>query len=233
LRDDVVASPPAVHGVRVSAATCWRRLAEWHDAGVCRRLHRTCWLSCTRLACWTWRTRWWTPHTYVPATGGPHRPEPGRPGPAGQQAPPDHRRHPHPPDGDPDRRPPQRRHPIAATPGRNPTDPRPARPTAATTTAPTVSCWVSGHHPGHRPPRHRARLRPGPVALGRGTHLGLAACLPTASHPLRTRRRHPPSHDQPRVLDQLPPEAAHRALTGQPKNPTRVCTNHSGSSSQG
>jgi transposase len=57
--------------------------------------------------------------------------------------------------------------------------------------------------------------------------------FPTAPHPLRTPRRHPPRHDQPRLLDHLPPETAHRALTSQGKNPARVCTNHCGSSSQG
>ena len=60
--------------------------------------------------------------------------------------------------------------------------------------------------------RGTARLRPRPAALGRGTHLRLAPRLPTAP---------------------LPTEAAHRTLIGQPKNPARVCTSHSGSSSQG
>jgi transposase len=80
----------------VSGATCWRRLKEWHDAGVWQRLHETLLAELRSAGLLD------LAHTVVDSShlralkGGPHRSQPGRPGPAGQQAPLDHRRHRHP-----------------------------------------------------------------------------------------------------------------------------------------
>jgi hypothetical protein len=84
--------------------------------------------------------------------------------------------------------------------------------------------------------RGRPRRRPGKVYADRGYDHNApspGSCLPTAPYPLRTPRRHPPGHDQPGLFDHLPSEPAPLALSCQGKNPARVCTNHSGSSSQG
>ena len=61
--------------------------------------------------------------------------------------------------------------------------------------------------------------------------LGEAGCRRIFQEKVSGARRDRP--ELARLLDHLPPEAAHRALIGQRKNPARVCTNHSGSSSQG
>jgi hypothetical protein len=64
------------------------------------------------------------------------------------------------------------------------------------------------HHPTHRPPRHRPRLRPGPTPLGRRTRLHLAARLQTPPHPLRTPSRPPPRATPTRLRTDLLPAAA-------------------------
>ena len=51
----------------------------------------------------------------------------------------------------------------------------------------------------HRPPRHRTRLRAGPLALGRREHLRLAAQPPAPRHALGTRPHHPYRLPDPRL----------------------------------
>jgi transposase len=69
--------------------------------------------------------------------------------------------------------------------------------------------WAPGVKPIHRPALHRARLGSGPDALGRRTHLRLAALLPTAQTSLRTTRRATRSLPSARLRDHLPALPTH------------------------
>ena len=73
---------------------------------------------------------------------------------------------------------------------------------------------------GDRPPRNHARLRPGPLPLGRRAHLRLAASVPPPARPLRTPRRHPRSLPRHRLLPHLLPPT-HREQ--QMKRALRTC----------
>lgn len=90
--------------------TCWRRLAEWTEAGVWPRLHEVL-LAELRSANALDFSRAAVDGSHIRAfKGAQDRTKPCRPGQDGKQAPPDHRRHRHPARRHPDRRQPQRRH---------------------------------------------------------------------------------------------------------------------------
>jgi len=95
-----------------SGMTCWRRLAEWTEAGVWSRLHEVL-LAKLRNANALDFSRAAVDGSHIRALkGGQDRTKPCRPGQSGQQAPPDHRCHRHPARRHPDRRQSQRRHPA-------------------------------------------------------------------------------------------------------------------------
>jgi hypothetical protein len=87
-------------------------------------------------------------------------------------------------------------------------------PTAAMTTRSTRTQGPPiPDHPVPRPARHRARLRPGRVPLGRGRSDRAAALVPSPAHPLGDPRRHPPRVRHPRLRRHLLATTAHRTLS--------------------
>ena len=60
-------------------------------------------------------------------------------------------------------------------------------------------------HAGHRPARHRTRLRAGPVPLGRRADVCPVALVPATAHPLGDPRRHPRGIPSPGLRHHLPP----------------------------
>jgi transposase len=62
-----------------SGMTCWRRLKEWHEAGVWEELHRTpCWIGWARQRRSTGREHLWTRQAYPPPGGSKDRQESDR-----------------------------------------------------------------------------------------------------------------------------------------------------------
>lgn len=68
-------------------------------------------------------------------------------------------------------------------------------------------------HPAPRPARHRARLRPGRVPLGRGRSDRAAVLVPLPAYPLGDPRRHPPRVRHPRLRRHLLAATAHRTMS--------------------
>lgn len=202
-----------------SGITCWRRLRDWTEAGVCQPCTSCCSSSCAPRVSSTWTSAPWTARTCARSKRGPRRAVPGRPRSSRLQAPSDLRRRRPSAGRHPDRRQPQRRHPADPAGRCCATHPRPAR-----TPAP-VPAGVARrprlrqrqvpppaarprHHPAHRPPKCRPRHPAGQTALGRRTRLRLAGRLQAAAHPIRAPGRHP-SRSTPAGLrpDLLPPPA--------------------------
>jgi len=87
-----------------SGMTCWRRLRDWHQAGVWQQLHEQLLAELNAAGALDW-SRAVIDSSHVRALkGGPNRSEPGRSCPAGLEAPPDHRSARRPAGGDTDRR---------------------------------------------------------------------------------------------------------------------------------
>ncbi|GAA2579970.1 hypothetical protein GCM10010399_07180 [Dactylosporangium fulvum] len=106
------ALPTAAFGA--SGATCWRRLKEWHEAGVWQQLHELI-LTELRAAGRLDLSAAIVDSSHLRALkGAAHRSEPGRPGKLGSKTSPDHRRRRHPAHRHTHRRQPQRRHPATA-----------------------------------------------------------------------------------------------------------------------
>ena len=68
----------------------------------------------------------------------------------------------------------------------------------------------AGDQPGHRPARHRTRLRPRGAPPGGGRRVRVAALVPPPAHPLGDPRRHPPSLRQPSVAPSSAGDASNR-----------------------
>jgi transposase len=97
--------PTALFGA--SGATCWRRLTEWHEAGVWQQLHERLLAELWAAGMLDLSAALVDSTICVPSKGEPHRTQPRRPPPTRLQAPPDHRRPRHPTRDHADRRPPQ------------------------------------------------------------------------------------------------------------------------------
>ena len=200
--------------------TCWRRLRDWHAAGVLGDLHRVLSGAAGRdgrsrlepgvnRQCVHTRKRGQTsPRTKI----GPNPTDRGRPGTkrhllvdargtplgfelsgANRHDEPDAGLHP------------RRRSGRAPRP-RTPAMPAPQAPRRQGLRPPSMSRRVSGplDHAAHRAPRRRAIRPPGPPPLGGRTHPGMARPLPASHHPLRAPRRHPLGLHLARLLTSLP-----------------------------
>ena len=88
-----------------SGMTCWRRLRDWHQAGVRRQLHEALLAELHAAGALDWSKAVIDSSHVRAVKGGPTGPEPGRPRPAGLQAPRDHRGARDPAGGVADRRP--------------------------------------------------------------------------------------------------------------------------------
>jgi transposase len=88
-----------------SGMTCWRRLRDWHQAGVRRQLHEALLAELHAAGALDWSKAVIDSSHVRAVKGGQTGPEPGRPRPAGLQAPPDHRGARDPAGGVADRRP--------------------------------------------------------------------------------------------------------------------------------
>lgn len=107
-----------------SGMTCWRRLRDWHEAGVWDRLHQVLLTELHRAGKLDWSRAVIDGSHHQARRGGPNRAEPGRPCPARLEAPRHHRRRRHPARHHSDRWQPPRHHPAAAPARRDPADPR-------------------------------------------------------------------------------------------------------------
>lgn len=196
-----------------SGMTCWSRLAEWTEAGVWARAPR----GSPRQAPPRERPGLLLsggrrlPHSCVKG-GHQDGTKPRRPGQEGQQAPPD---------------PDVTGVPLAAT-GGNRNDvtqlipllqavppvrgKRGAGPgvlltqcsvTVATTMTSTAVLSGPQGEAIDRPPRHRARLRPGHPAVGRGARVRPPALVPPPTDPLGDSRQHSPGIPRPRMRTHL------------------------------
>jgi hypothetical protein len=165
---------------------------------------RCCSLGCERRARSSGRGRWPTRARCRRKKGLRDGPEPGGQSESRLQAASPRRRDRHPSRLGADRLQPQRhrtaapacrcrsggrRHGRAPAPSTREPDRRP-RLRLRPPPQPTAS---ARHRARHRTPPNRPRLRPRPCALGRRTHLCLAAQLQTTARPLRPPRRDPPS----------------------------------------
>ena len=196
-----------------SGMTCWRRLAEWQEAGVWQRLHEVLLAELAPRTLWTCRA----PSSTAPTCGrsrgdqdGPSPVDRARPGskhhlitdahgiplavtltggnrndvtqliPLIEALP-----------------------PVARPPRPAPPPPGGSTPTAATTTTSTGDWSGPGITPMIARRRHRARLRPRHLPLGRGAHFRAAALVPSPADPLGDPRRHPRSLPQPRMRHHL------------------------------
>ncbi|GAA2351419.1 hypothetical protein GCM10010170_041500 [Dactylosporangium salmoneum] len=95
-----------------SEMTCWRRLAEWHEAGVWQSLHEVLLAELRAADKLDWSKAVIDGSHVRALKGGPNRPEPGRPRQDRLETPRHHRRRGHPTRRQPDRRQPPRHHPT-------------------------------------------------------------------------------------------------------------------------
>jgi transposase len=160
-----------------SGMTCWRRLRDWHRAGVFQRLHECCWPSCARPVASTGKAWWSTARRCGPFLGGADRPESDGSGQERQQAPPGHRRRRRPLGGDGHRRQPPRPDATAAADRGDPAHQGTGRGAAEQTKRghrrprlrqqPASHASLGTRHPSDAGAKtHRARQRVGPVPLG-------------------------------------------------------------------
>ena len=158
-----------------SGMTCWRRLRDWHEAGVWQQLHEALLAELHAAGELDW-SRAVVDGSHVRAMKGGARngPEPGRPCPARLQAPRDRRSARHPAGGVADRRQPQRRHPAHAPDPGHPA--RPGLPRTAPAAARTGSTLTAATTTTSTESRSGKRASP-PVIARRGTEHGSAwAC---------------------------------------------------------
>lgn len=97
-----------------SGMTCWRRLRDWHEAGVWQRLHEVLLAELNAASRLDWSRAVVDSSHARSLKGAPDGPVPSRPGTGWLQASSDHRRARHAPRGNSHRRQPQRRHPAHA-----------------------------------------------------------------------------------------------------------------------
>ena len=118
-----------------SGMTCWRRLRDWHEAGVWDRLHELLLAELHAADQLDWSKAVIDSSHVRAMKGGPkpaqNRPGPGRSRPAGLETPPHLRRERRPARPHADRRQPQRRHPAHPPAQSDTAGPRPDRPAPA------------------------------------------------------------------------------------------------------
>ena len=189
-----------------SGMTCWRRLKEWHEAGVWKWLHEAL-LDRLRQADRIDWSRASLDSAGVPAPGGPKdRPQPDGSRQIGLQAPPCGRPKRYPAHGKAlgGQRP--RFEDARRGGGRGAAEPRATGPPAKAAQAPEEasrrqrlrlpalprSLEEEGHHPAPRTARNRVQRKAGAAPVGGGEDFVLAEPVPAAEGALRAAGRRPP-----------------------------------------